>query len=187
MGRTPQKRTPKKRHFLGDSDSDSSYLAADDDFSSSEEEDEFEDDEMPCEDRLIVETSRALQSLVEKYAKCPKCNTAMNLSFGTMTVASWPKLECMSPLCGFKEEGDRPSGTDLQKQFNDNYIRNTDYTVNVLYVLAHICSGDGATEAGRLLGLLGLPRSTTMEATNFAKIEDRIAPSIKSVSMMISC
>ena len=84
MERTAGKRTPKKQQFLGDSDSNSSY-SADDDFSSSEEED-FEDGGMPCEDRLIVE-KRALQALVEKYAKCPKCNTEMMLLFETMTLA----------------------------------------------------------------------------------------------------
>jgi hypothetical protein len=52
------------------------------------------------------------------------------------------------------------------------------YTVNVIFVVATIANGDGASEASRLLGMLGLPRPQTMGATNFSLIEDRIAPVI---------
>jgi hypothetical protein len=47
-----------------------------------------------------------------------------------------------------------------------------------LYVLGIISNGSGSVEAGRLLGLLGLPNDTTMETRSFGTIEERIAPHI---------
>jgi hypothetical protein len=49
----------------------------------------------------------------------------------------------------------------------------TDYAVNVLYVLGLVACGDGGKEAGRMLGLLGLPNDTTMEGRSFGIIEER--------------
>jgi hypothetical protein len=45
-----------------------------------------------------------------------------------------------------------------------------------------VSSGDGGTEAARLLGLLGLPNDTTMQSRSFGLIEDRISPFIQSVT-----
>ena len=56
--------------------------------------------------------------------------------------------------------------------------RTTNYAINVLYVLGFMASGDGGTEAERLLGFLGLPNSTTMDSRSFPEIEKRIAPMI---------
>jgi hypothetical protein len=41
---------------------------------------------------------------------------------------------------------------------------------------------DGCTEAGRLLGLLGLPNDTTMESRSFTIIEERIGPAIRNIT-----
>jgi len=54
----------------------------------------------------------------------------------------------------------------------------TDFALNVTYVLAFIASGDGGTEAERILGLNGLPNSTTMQSA-FSKIEQRMSGSIQ--------
>jgi hypothetical protein len=50
----------------------------------------------------------------------------------------------------------------------------TNYSVNVLYVLGLVSVGDGSTEAGRMLGLLGLPNDTTMMNRSFGMIEERL-------------
>jgi hypothetical protein len=52
----------------------------------------------------------------------------------------------------------------------------SDYSLNVLYVLAFITCGDGGAEAAKLLGLLGLANDTTMETRSFQIIEERIGP-----------
>jgi hypothetical protein len=69
--------------------------------------------------------------------------------------------------------------TVLNPDQEDNRERMTDYAVNVLYVAGMISIGDGCTEAGRMLGLLGLPNNTTMERRSFSMIEERISPVIK--------
>jgi hypothetical protein len=68
----------------------------------------------------------------------------------------------------------------LEKE-DDNFERTTDYALNVLYVLGFISMGDGPTEAGRLLGLLGLPNDTTMESRSFGIVEERIGPILREM------
>jgi hypothetical protein len=60
--------------------------------------------------------------------------------------------------------------------------RNTDAAINILYVLGFMSVGDGCTEAGRMLGLLGLPNQTTMESRSFTAIEERISPYIQQLT-----
>jgi hypothetical protein len=66
---------------------------------------------------------------------------------------------------------------------NDDYKyeKMTDYALNVLYVLGFISVGDAHTEAGRLLGLLGLPNDTTMMNRSFGIIEERLGPFIQEL------
>jgi len=56
--------------------------------------------------------------------------------------------------------------------------RQTDYAINILWVLGFLTSGDGGTEAGRLMGILGLPHSTSMQKRFFSSIESRISPHV---------
>jgi hypothetical protein len=63
----------------------------------------------------------------------------------------------------------------------DGYERMTDRALNVLYVLGFISMGDAHTEAGRLLGLCGLPNDTTMKSRSFSMIEERLGPFIRSL------
>ena len=87
----------------------------------------------------------------------------MTLSFDLMTLAAQPSLQCQSKQCEWVDVGDTPAAAKMP-QFTDKLKRNTDFAVNVLYLLWNICSGTGKAEAGRLLGMLGLPNATTMEA-----------------------
>jgi hypothetical protein len=74
-----------------------------------------------------------------------------------------------------------PSATTMHAETNDNRERNTDFALNVLYVLGFISMGDGSTEAARLLGLLGLPNDTTMELRSFSIVEERLFPLLKEL------
>jgi len=47
-----------------------------------------------------------------------------------------------------------------------------------LHILSFLSSGDGGTEAGRLLGLLGLPNSTTFGKRSFGLIERFLGPEL---------
>lgn len=60
--------------------------------------------------------------------------------------------------------------------------RNSDYAVNVAYVLSFLASGDGGTEAARLSGLMGLPNAMHMQSRSFASIENQIAPKLQQLA-----
>ena len=121
-----------------------------------------------------------LCNLVEKFMRCPKCKSKMSLQFETITIASSVLVKCCNKDCPFIEYGE-PAAAARLSHLNDNYGRNTDFALNIMYVLGTMFNGDGSAESGRLLGLLGLPNSVTMETTNFALIEERIAPVIWKV------
>jgi hypothetical protein len=143
---------------------------------SSEEEKELTEWK-PQETRVIVE-KRPMIKLIEKNMKCPSCNGQIEASFETVTLATSLHLKCCSSSCSFIDHSDAPAPAILPQLKNDNRERNTDYAINILYVLGFIVSGDGPREACRLLGLLGLRNDTTMETRSFATIEERIAPVI---------
>jgi hypothetical protein len=52
---------------------------------------------------------------------------------------------------------------------------------SMFFVLSFISMGDGPTEAGRQLGLLGLPNDTTMQSRSFSIIEGQISPIIREL------
>jgi len=58
----------------------------------------------------------------------------------------------------------------------ENIHRNIDWEANVLFMLAFLSVGDGGTEAGHALGLLGLPNTTTFGPRSFGNIEAFIGP-----------
>jgi hypothetical protein len=58
-------------------------------------------------------------------------------------------------------------------------------SANVNYILGFLWAGDGGTEAGRILGTMGLPNDTTMESRSFPMIEDRINTTLERVAAEI--
>jgi hypothetical protein len=96
----------------------------------------------------------------------------------------WPVpvvLSCKDPDCEYTYHSKRPVVAKLSEPI-DKQERTTDYAINILYVLGFVASGDGCTEAARMLGLLGLPNDTTMETRSFASIEERIGPAIRQIT-----
>jgi hypothetical protein len=181
-GIRPDKR--KRRHLFGDdsSSSESSYSEMDvsSEDSDGEEEGEEWNDRKPSETRVIIEKKPVIE-LIEKCTKCPMCGGSVSVSFNTITVATSLSIECNSKECSFVEYGGTPARATLPQYQDDNYERNTNYAINVLYVLAFMSNGSGAREACRFLGFLGLPNDTTMETRSFSTIEERIAPVLWSV------
>lgn len=57
----------------------------------------------------------------------------------------------------------------------------TNFKTNIVYALSFMVSGDGGTEAQRLMGLLGLPHVQSMEKDTFQKIESALFPVLDSV------
>jgi hypothetical protein len=174
------------------SESESEY----EDLSEEEEEDELEellddleedlvDDEeedvelgQPSHSRVIVETKTMMEAF-KKHCCCPSCGNGLEIELKTVCIATTIRMQCLNPECSYLYYGDAPSAAVIDPTQEDNRERMTDYAVNVLYVAGLISIGDGCTEAGRMLGLLGLPNNTTMERRSFSIIEERISPVIK--------
>ena len=137
----------------------------------------------PSFTRAIFELDSLKQSF-ERHACCPTCGSGLIASFPTCCLATGLRLQCSNEFCNFvdvqrpKLTADIPlpdgSGSPLIE-------RSTDYAIIILYVLGFLTSGDGGVEAGRLLGLLGLPNSTTMEKRSFTIIEKRIGPMLQDL------
>jgi hypothetical protein len=134
----------------------------------------------PTHTRVILEVAQLEQAF--KGFTCPECEGELALKLRTVCIASNIELVCHNKNCSYVCDFARPSPTTLHiDERVKNYERMTDYAVNILYVLGFISVGDGHTEAGRLLGLLGLPNDTTMMNRSFGIIEDRVGPYIRKL------
>lgn len=177
MGGISGRRKPKKKKFFGDgsSSSDSTFDEADIFDSSTKEEDEDEDaawnDIKPPALRLILEAA-PLRKLAERHISCPSCGGDLEMHFKTMTITSSPSLQCKSKECSFIANARSPAEANLPQFEDDNRDRSTDFALNCQCVLSVTCNGDGPTEAGRMLGLLGLPNDTTMDSGSFGVRKD---------------
>jgi hypothetical protein len=88
----------------------------------------------------------------------------------TTCLATSMVTTCTTCKCGFVHYSDPPAPVNIDSK--DRRERSTDYAFNVPYIVGFLSIGDGGTEAARLLGLLGLPNSTTMRARSFTIIEE---------------
>ena len=133
----------------------------------------------PPASRVIIEVNPIVE-LLEKYLQpCPTCGSGLALSFPTACIATSCRLTCKNTIECTYADLSKPSRCDvplLEDAGSEKIERNTDHAVNVLYVISHLNSGNGGTEASRLLGLLGLPNSTTMQSGSFSSIEKELAP-----------
>jgi hypothetical protein len=135
----------------------------------------------PCETRVLLE-SDPLRRVVELVGRCQVCHGPIHVHLETVCVATYVKISCLNADCKWTHESEKPAGTTVHGQQDDKYERMTDYAANVLLVLACLSCGDGSTEAGRMLGFLGLPNYTTMESRSFHIIEERIGPVIRALA-----
>jgi hypothetical protein len=145
-----------------------------------EDEDEEDNERKPTATRAIVEVE-AIADLVKKNCRCPECNGILLSVIKTTCLATMISLRCKNVSgCGYLYHIPHPAVTSIDAEKNRE--RMSDYAINCLYVLGFIVSGDGGAEAGKLLGLLGLPNDTTMEKRSFRIIEERIAGGIQSLA-----
>jgi len=135
----------------------------------------------PPATQVILEVD-SLTKIIYELSKCPECKGPIDIEIKTTCIASHVKAACLNVDCGYILHSDPPAPTTIHKKSNDNYNRNTDYAVNVLYILGMMCNGGGCSEAAKMLGLLGLPNDTTMEGRSFHIIEERIGPMIRELA-----
>lgn len=142
-----------------------------------------EREEKPMHSRVIVEVE-PIVSMLRKHLKCPKCRKPLDISFPTKGIASSCKLVCSNVMRCQYSALTSPALTDIPLAAGAGSAlieRNSDYAINVTYVLSFIASGDGGTEAERVLGLNGLPYSTTMQS-GFTNIEKGISSVIQGLT-----
>jgi len=116
--------------------------------------------------RVILETD-PLKEQIERFMYCPKCQHPVEVAFPTTCIATRCRVSCTH--CQWFN-ATKVAGTDVPLDENAGsplIERNSDYAINMLYILGFMCSGDGGKEAERLLGLLGLPNSTTFVWNNY--------------------
>jgi hypothetical protein len=129
---------------------------------------------------VILEVSH-VQHVFERFSRCPECGEGLKVEMRTVCITSMLSVTCTNEDCEFiGYSGDEECAKTTMHE-GDKYERMTDYALNVLYVLGFVSIGDGHTEAGRILGLCGLPNDTTMNSRSFHMIEERIGPYIREL------
>jgi hypothetical protein len=179
LGRPDLRNAAMKREVIAiDADANSSTESVEE----ATEADPEEDAKAPKPEhtRVIVEVAQLEEAF--KNRPCPNCGAELALDLPTMCLATSIRLVCNDIDCSYVCDFAKAKGTTIHLNDRGKYERMTDYAVNVLYVLGFISIGDAHTEAGRLLGLLGLPNDTTMMNRSFSIIEERIGPFIRQVS-----
>ena len=134
--------------------------------------------------RVTVEVN-PLRALVDRHLqKCPECEGRLEVSFPTEGIASGTRIACTNEVGGCTYVAAAPPAQAKVPMGNGriNTGRNTDYALNICFVLSFIQSGDGGTEAARVLGLCGLPNSTTMQSRTFGTIESTTCPVIENIT-----
>lgn len=100
-------------------------------------------------------------------SNCRKGKLALTLEhYGLATTVHTNCTLCHSHSASNVQRTEIPRG---------DQIRNTDFAVNCLFVLSQMLSGDGGTESSKLLGLLDLPRPTSMGPDIFPAMEADLA------------
>ena len=138
--------------------------------SSEDEEEEEEEDERYF--RFLGETE-ALQELFRESAVCRHCKKGqLQVTFDTVCMATKVQTRCSN--CSTQ------SSTDVQRTTlpSTNWERTSDYAANCLFVLSMMLSGDGGTEATKIMGLLDLPRAQSMAKSNYQTLEDDVSTKI---------
>ena len=142
---------------------------------------------VPESTRLTLERD-SLKSQMEKHVKCPTCESNVSVSFPICCMASGSKVTCNNKFCSFVDVStpavaNVPIPVGASRQIE----RNIDWEANVLHMLAFLSVGDGGAEAGRLLGLLGLPNTTTFGPCSFGNIEEFVGPVLVQVADKLVC
>ena len=184
LDRRSRSERAKKRRLFGDSSSsDEESSSEDEECESDDEEEIFLDLPEPTSFARVILESRPLKELIERNSRCLKCGSKVEVNFQHVTIATSVSIACSSTKCSRIDYIDGLQKASVKLPEGSNRIeRNTDYAVNVLYLLGFLTSGDGGKEAARLLGILGLPRSTTFESRSFPTIERCIGPTVRQLA-----
>ena len=133
----------------------------------------------PPDSRVILEVN-PLKGIMERHIVCPKCASAVKVSFPSKCIATSIRIDCIDDMCDYVEVEKPVSASPAlaDDAGSASISRNSNFAINILYVLSFLSKGDGGSEAAHLLGLLGLPNSTTMDGSSFGAVEQQIGRSV---------
>jgi hypothetical protein len=137
----------------------------------------------PQQERVIVELNAVTDIVLKHLQKCPKCKSTLIITFPTEGITSGCQIACSNEVagCTYIAAASLAMAYVPLPNGSINTARNTDYALNIAFILSLLQSSDGGTEAARILGMCGLPNSTTMQARMFGKIEETIAPIVEEL------
>ena len=133
---------------------------------------------VPDPTRSIIE-NESLATLISNNLCCKFCRGQVKLSFDNERnsgLAVIPTLTCSGTDCSRKVASIRqgtnfPPSTGRKRKY-------TEYAINVEHVLSLMASGDGGTEAAKVVSFLDLPHPTTWGGYSFRTIEKEVHPKI---------
>jgi hypothetical protein len=130
--------------------------------------------------RGIFELVDSLSELINTL-KCP-CGGSISTEYASTGCNISAIVRCLGKKCGINyQTGHQITSLNTHQEKNRNRL--SDYALSVLFVLAHISSGDGGTEAQRLISFLDLPGGPSMmKKSTFPTLEKQIQPSISSAA-----
>jgi hypothetical protein len=148
---------------------------------SSDDDEDAEEGTPSKSNRHFMEVD-ALTNVFDKHCVYPECKMGqMDISLRTLCLATSIVMKCRNKEgCGYVYYGKPPSEAQVGEAI-DARERNTDYAVNVLYVVSFSSCGDGPREAAKVRGFLGLPNATMMESRSFGIIEERLSPVLQKL------
>jgi len=186
-------RTRRQRRLQTDDDDDLSReeetvvasqvavpVGGEDGLSSMTEDPNKSPNDKPSHSRAVIEIG-PVSEMLSKHLVCLKCQHPLSVTFPTTGIATSCKLTCTDEVkCDYVAlSAPALAEVPLDEDAGSALIaRTTDFALNVTYVLSFIACGDGGAEAERVLGMNGLPNSTTMQSA-FSKTEQRISASMQ--------
>lgn len=116
----------------------------------------------------------SLAFLINEHCMCRKCKRQgmLCLSFSSAVLAATAVYKCSN--CKTSIEG--PVAKPKLPKHPRGKDKVTDFKANVLFGHTFKTSGDGGTNAQRLMGLLNLPHILSMEKVTFQKLEMALCP-----------
>ena len=112
-----------------------------------QQEEQVKNGTAPKASRCDIEM-QPLNTLIQHNCFCRHCGGEMNVMFKSIGIATIPHLQCGGCKLNC------PSEIETTSLGRGIHPRTSDYDVNCQHVTVCIASGDGGSEAGRILGFL---------------------------------
>lgn len=138
---------------------------------------------IPLPARGITELE-PLSRLIKEKATCNSCKKpgSLSLTYKTICLATNPVL-----TCGRCPEANVATPSMTLASQTEEAIKHgqplmVGYETNMRYVIGFVLSGDGGSEAQKLLSVMGLPNSTSMKKSSFSILEESMYSAVAGIT-----